>query len=163
MRGAPDKGWGNILGRAGGSRRMPVVVAGCLLKAPPERASAVILAPEALPRWFAGAHDVRADPRWPEAGSTLEWAVGRGGRWRFHARVLENRLPALLRLEVITPSGNSLVTHRFEALPSGGTRYEKEVALAPGRGLAGRLEPWFLRGLVKREVRRAAMLVERGG
>jgi hypothetical protein len=126
--------------------------------APRDRASALILSADGLQKWWIGAvRDVKADPSWPAVGAQMSWvAAGGGYTATFEARVTENRLPELLRQEVKTPSGESVITHRFESLPSGGTRYEKTVEPRykswGARIMLGAMLWWF----VRLEVRRAA-------
>ena len=123
--------------------------------APPARASAAILDPQNLPRWWMGPVKVEhVDATWPTVGSAMRWRAG----GVFEARVVENALPTLVRLETITPTARSIITQRFDAMPDGGTAYEKTVEAEVRGRLAAALMKSFLRFAVKREVKRAAAL-----
>lgn len=128
--------------------------------APPAAAAQAIMDIANLPRWFRGARVLEFDEDWPSRGSRMEWTVG-GGRWgRFAARVVEDRRPDEVVLEVETPSGRSTVVHRFEASPDGGTRYTKSVEPATKGGLWRLLMPLLLPRTVRNEVERAAELAD---
>jgi hypothetical protein len=117
-----------LLSYRSGSRPRLLSAAHTIRAVPPERASLVIVAPATLPRFFAGVRNVEADPSWPEVGSSMTWRIGPGGSMTFRARVVDNDLPRSLRMHVVTPSSDSVITQRFEA-DGGGTRYEKRVEL----------------------------------
>lgn len=137
---------------------MPTVRVSATARAqgPIERASATIVDPQNLPRWWLGPAKIEhVDASWPAVGSVMRWKAG----GTFEARVVENSLPHLLRMDTLTPSARSTVTHRFDATPDGATAYEKTVEAQMGSRLASALTGGFLRFAVKREVRRAAALV----
>jgi hypothetical protein len=140
------------------------LVASQWIHAPPARASAIIVAPETLPRFFRGVDEVEADPGWPVLGSTMTWSVAgfAGFAMTFRATVVENTLPACLVLHVRTPSPDSVITQRFTDDGHGGTLYEKQVELHY-RGwfnrLVGPLLTIFLRQELPDEVGRAAAVL----
>lgn len=122
----------------------------------PGHCFAVVTAPESLPKWFKGAHDVQVANGYPAVGGTMEWAVGKGDRWRFRATVVTDARPGSLVTRVRTPSGESIITQRFDAV-AGGTRYRKTVEFSGG-ALSRLFVGFFLPGAVRREVERAAAL-----
>ena len=128
----------------------------------PEQAAAIILSPDGLKQWFQGVNRAEADSNWPTKGSRMRWWAGGGDRWKFEAIVVEDARPLYVVTEVTTPSANSLITHRFDLLPGGRTRYTKRVQPryrdAASR-FVGPLFEFLLRRWVRAEVRRAAALV----
>jgi uncharacterized protein YndB with AHSA1/START domain len=138
--------------------RTSVVEASAWTRAAPEAASRAITAPENLPRWFKGAHDVEAEG-YPAVGGVLRWRVAWGRRtWRFGGKVIENDLPRRLVVRVATQRSRGLTIHRFE--PEGtGTRYTKRVE-SEGNWLDLALSQLFLRPSVRREVAAAVRLAD---
>ena len=127
----------------------------------PETVAATILSPDGLKQWFKGVTRVEADAGWPGKGTSMRWWVGRKGRWKFEAIVTEDQRPLYVVTEVKTPSANSRITHRFEPLPGGRTRYTKQVEpryRSRVMGLFGLPFEFLLRRWVRAEVRRAAAL-----
>jgi hypothetical protein len=98
-------------------------------KAGIEQTLAAVFDPVHLTRVSPGATLERSDPAWPAEGSTLVFRVMGA---RLEARVSENRLPASLTLVMKTPTGENTLRHRFTALPTGGTRFEKTLEVPSG-------------------------------
>jgi hypothetical protein len=142
-----------------GSLPRTLVASHAVPRTSPEHASATILAPETLPRFFPGVERVEADPAWPALGSTMTWWVGSTGGMKFHARVTENELPARIRMLVVTPSSDSIIAQTFTPDGADGTLYEKSVELHY-RGFLNRLMgpfvTWFIASSLPEEVRKAA-------
>ena len=120
----------------------------------PKKASAIVLDPENLPKWFKGTKDVKAYDGYPAKGGRLSFRVGPS---EFSGVVVESDLPTRLVLNVATPSGHSRVTQLFEA-KDGGTVHTRIVE-ATLSGRWGWFAPLYLPGAVRREVKRAAALV----
>lgn len=121
-----------------------------------------ILSPEGLQAWWIGGKPkiLDCDAAWPSLGTTLRWRAGGGS---FSAQVTEDSRPERVVAEVKTPTANSVITHSFDPLPDGGTRYTKRVepilrsrlSRALHRPLVAALR-WF----VPREVARAAAFAD---
>lgn len=127
--------------------------ASAVTRAPPAKAAGRILSPAGMESWWIGKLTIGSvDADWPSVGSRMRWRAGGG---TFEAEVSEQALPHKLVMRVRTPSGESTITHTFEATPEGGTRYEKVVDARPN-GLFGKLFDPMLASFVKREVKRAA-------
>ena len=130
---------------------------------PPETVVNAVLSSEGLRRWFLGVNRIEADTDWPAQGTRMRWWVGRRFPWKFEAHVTEDARPLYIVTEVVTPSADSRITHRFDPLPNGRTRYTKRVE-PTYRGVANRLLgpvlAVFLRRWVRAEVRRAVGLVK---
>jgi hypothetical protein len=129
--------------------------------APRDVASATILAPATLPKYFPDVREVEADPAWPAVGSYMRWTIGTGGGMVFRARVRENSLPESIVLDGETPSGNSVITHRFTALGEGATLYEKvvEIHYRGWSRIVGPLLTLVIERSLTQEVERAAAAV----
>jgi uncharacterized protein YndB with AHSA1/START domain len=133
------------------------IVASAQLPVPPARASALILNPKHMEKWLIGAQGLRADTGWPFHDTSLTWETDHGSGF-CEARVVENMLPASLKVSVTTPTHQRIVTHKFTATPDGGTTYERVVDadLPLLRKLFGTGQ---IRSQIQQEVGRAAELV----
>jgi uncharacterized protein YndB with AHSA1/START domain len=119
-------------------------------------AYAAVLSPAGLRTWFRGVSTVDIDDAWPKPPGRMTWTVRIAGQ--FVATVIEHDPPRRIVLDVRTPSARSRITHTFDSLPDGKTRYTKTVE--PSYRQPAR--PWrpalnaLLRTEVRREVHRAA-------
>lgn len=139
-------------------RKPFIAEASATTKAPLAKASAAIIDPANYPKWFKGAHAMRPDG-YPKEGGVLSWKIAwMGTASTFVARVTENALPRRLVARVKTPSGESDITHTFEATPDG-TRYTKRVVVEGGVMLRF-LMSLFLRRSVRQEVEAAARMAD---
>lgn len=128
-------------------------------KTSPEVTCARILSEEGLMAWWVGKIKiVDKDISWPALNSKMSWSVM--GNSIFKARVVKDNRPSELIMEVETPSADSLITHTFDLLPDGGTRYTKTVEPKPRSKIMGQiiipLLLFMLHFMVKKEVERAA-------
>jgi hypothetical protein len=94
-----------------------------------ERTIEAVVSPAHLARVSPAAKLERSDPNWPAEGSTLVFRVMGA---RVEARVAENRLRVSFTLVMKTPTGENTLRHRFTALPSGGTSFEKTLEVPDG-------------------------------
>lgn len=137
-----------------------IVEASAITSAPLEVASRAITDPANLGKWFKGACDVETEGHYPEVGGTLRFKVKWAGmKSRFAATVQENSLPGRIVQRVKTPSGESDITHRFEATKDG-TRYTKRVEVQDAGWLMRVLLKSFLPRSVRQEVEAAARLAD---
>jgi hypothetical protein len=131
--------------------------------ATPPAACSRILSAEGLAAWWIGHVKItNQDASWPAAGSKMSWKAGGGN---FDAQIIEDARPKRVVMKVVTPSADSTITHSFELLPTGGTRYSKTVT-GHFRSAASRFfAPLMMRMLkffVKKEVSKAAAFADRG-
>ena len=144
--------------RQSGMRKPFIAEASATTKTPLAKASAAIMDPANYPKWFKGAHDMESDG-YPAVGGVLTWKIAwMGSASTFVARVTENALPRRLVARVKTPSGESDITHTFEATADG-TRYTKRVVVEGGVALR-LLMALFLRRSVRQEVEAAARMAD---
>ena len=127
-------------------------------KASPEVACSRILSEEGLMTWWIGKIKiVEKDNSWPALNSKMSWSVM--GNSIFIARVVKDGRPSQVIMEVETPSADSLITHSFDSMSDGGTRYSKNVEPKPRSKIMGLiiipLLLVMLHFMVKKEVQRA--------
>lgn len=126
-------------------------------RAPPDVAARVIISADGLKKWFGNVQEISADGHWPANGARMRWkAMGT----LFECEVDLNELPNRIVLDTTTPSGRSVVTHLFEEIETGGTKYTKTVDVVESRGFFGLLLPFILPGAVRKEVERAVKVAD---
>jgi uncharacterized protein YndB with AHSA1/START domain len=137
-----------------------VVTASHDIAAGPDKAFAAVLSADGLRHWFRGVSTVDTSDTWPEPDARMIWTVPLAGR--FTATVVQYAPPRSIVLDVETPTARSRITHAFEPLPGGGTRYTKTVAAyyLPAKRWLRSVLAAVLPSEVRRETQRAAQYAD---
>ncbi len=130
-------------------------------KATPEVACSRILSEQGMHAWWIGkVKVVDYDAAWPALNTRMSWRAGGG---LFVATICEDSRPKKVVMSAVTPAADSKITHSFDSIAGGGTRYSKTVEVRARTRMFRLIIPLFMLmigTLVKKEVRRAAVFAD---